>query len=125
MADKTVKSYVNDVVFFCAFKTEKTIKTESETIYTLIDNNSDFKFKCVLTSPDEDNEQHLVVLHQGLKDVSELNIKRFNKVIEKFQKIPNLTVLIEDMSDNELSDELEDKINKLCDEYGVTTEGED
>ena len=123
MAAKTIKSQINDVIFFCSFKTEKTIKTEESTIYTLYDINSDFKFKCILTNIDEDNKQHLVVLHQGLNNISDINLRRFNKVIERLQKIPNINVIIEDMSDNDISEETLEKFNQLCKEYNIT-EGE-
>lgn len=116
-----MKRPLNDIIFFCGFETETTIKTPERTTYTLVDIPSNTKIKLILWQPEDfpDEEYALSVEHNGLENLSKTGVNRWNRVWEKLNKIPNLTVSIEDLREPIFTEEQEKKLDELCKEYGV------
>ena len=124
MSKNPMKRPLNDIIFFCGFETETTIKTPEKTTYTLVDIPSDTKIKLILWQPEDFavDEYALSVEHNGLENLSKTGVKRWERVWTKLNNIPNLTVSIEDLREPIFTEEQEKKLDELCKEYGVEDE---
>ena len=116
-----MKRPLNDIIFFCGFETETTIKTPERTTYTLVDIPSDTKIKLILWQPEDfpDEEYTLSVEHNGLENLSKTGVKRWERVWTKLNNIPNLTVSIEDLREPIFNEEQEKKLDELFNEYDI------
>lgn len=123
MIKNPMKKPINEIIFFCGFETETTVKLADRTIYTLVDIPSDTKIKLTLWQPEGFNDEYaLSIEHEGLENLSKTGVRRWERVLTKLNSIEGLIVSVEDLREATLTAEQEQIIDDMLIENGISLE---
>ncbi len=123
MIKNPMKKPINEIIFFCGFETETTVKLADRTIYTLVDIPSDTKIKLTLWQPEGFNDEYaLSIEHEGLENLSKTGVRRWERVLTKLNSIEGLIVSVEDLREATLTTEQEQIIDDMLIENGISLE---
>lgn len=123
MIKNPMKKPINEIIFFCGFETETTIKLADRTIYTLVDIPSNTKIKLTLWQPEGFNDEYaLSIEHEGLENLSKTGVRRWERVLTKLNSIEGLIVSVEDLREATLTTEQEQIIDDMLIENGISLE---
>mgnify|MGYP003292795562 CR=1 FL=1 len=123
MIKNPMKKPINEIIFFCGFETETTIKLADRTIYTLVDIPSNTKIKLTLWQPEGFNDEYaLSIEHEGLENLSKTGVRRWERVLTKLNSIEGLIVSVEDLREATLTTEQEQIIDDMLIENSISLE---